>query len=50
MGKYAVGVAYDLNISKYKMVSNYQGGFEIYFKFITLDDALFKRKREHGLN
>jgi type IX secretion system PorP/SprF family membrane protein len=50
MGKYAVGVAYDLNISKYKMVSNYQGGFEIYFKFMTLDDALFKRKREHGLN
>lgn len=50
MGKYAVGVAYDLNISKYKTVSNYQGGFEIYFKFMTLDDALFKRKREHGLN
>ncbi len=50
LGKYAVGVAYDLNISKYKMVSNYQGGFEIYFKFMTLDDALFKRKREHGLN
>lgn len=50
MGKYAVGLAYDLNISKYKQVSNYQGGFEIYLKFMTLDDALFKRKREHGLN
>ncbi len=50
MGKYAVGVAYDLNISKYRTVSNYQGGFEIYLKFMTLDDALFKRKREHGLN
>lgn len=50
MGKYAVGVAYDLNISKYKQVSHMQGGFEIYLKFMTLDDALFKRKREHGLN
>lgn len=50
MGKYAVGVAYDLNISKYKQVSQMQGGFEIYLKFMTLDDALFKRKREHGLN
>lgn len=50
MGKYAIGVAYDLNISKYKQVSNLQGGFEIYLKFMILDDALFKRKSEHGLN
>jgi type IX secretion system PorP/SprF family membrane protein len=50
MGKYAVGVAYDLNISKYRQVTNLNGGFEIYLKFMTLDDALFKRKREHGLN
>lgn len=49
MGKYAVGVSYDLNISKYSQVSKYQGGFEVYLKFMTLDDALFKRKREHGL-
>lgn len=49
MGKYAIGLAYDLNISKYKQVSKYQGGFEIYLKFMSLDDALFKRKREHGL-
>jgi type IX secretion system PorP/SprF family membrane protein len=49
MGKYAIGVAYDLNVSKYKQVSNLQGGFEIYLKFMSLDDALFKRKREHGL-
>lgn len=49
MGKYAIGLAYDLNVSKYKQVSKYQGGFEIYLKFMTLDDALFKRKREHGL-
>jgi type IX secretion system PorP/SprF family membrane protein len=49
MGKYAVGVAYDLNISRYKQVSQMQGGFEIYLKFMTLDDALFKRKREHSL-
>jgi type IX secretion system PorP/SprF family membrane protein len=50
MGKYAIGVAYDLNISKFKQVSNLNGGFEIYLKFMSLDDALFKRKREHGLN
>ena len=50
MGKYAIGVAYDLNVSKYRQVSNLQGGFEIYLKFMSLDDALFKRKREHGLN
>ena len=50
MGKYAIGVAYDLNISKFKQVSKLNGGFEIYLKFMSLDDALFKRKREHGLN
>ncbi len=50
MGKYAIGLSYDLNVSKYKQVSNMNGGFEIYLKFMTLDDALFKRKREHGLN
>lgn len=50
MGKYAIGLAYDLNISKFRQVSNLNGGFEIYLKFMTLDDALFKRKREHGLN
>lgn len=49
MGKYAIGLAYDINISKYKQVSNMSGGFEIYLKFMTLDDALFKRKSEHGL-
>lgn len=49
MGKYAIGVAYDLNISKYKQVSKLNGGFEIYLKFMTLDDALFKRKKEHSL-
>lgn len=50
MGKYAIGLSYDINVSKYKQVSRSQGGFEIYLKFMTLDDALFKRKREHGLN
>lgn len=49
MGKYAIGVAYDFNISKYNQVSKGTGGFEIYLKFMTLDDALFKRSREHGL-
>ncbi len=50
MGKYAIGVSYDYNFSKYNQVSKGNGGFEIYLKFISLDDALFKRKREHGLN
>ena len=49
MGKYAIGVAYDLNVSKFKQVSKMNGGFEICLKFMSLDDALFKRKREHGL-
>ena len=49
MGKYAIGLAYDLNISKYKQASKMNGGFEIYLKFMSLDDALFKRHREHGL-
>jgi len=50
LGKFAIGVAYDLNVSKYRQVTNLQGGYEIFLKFISLDDALFKRKREHGLN
>lgn len=50
MGKYAIGLSYDFNISKYSQASKYNGGFEIYLKFITLDNALFKRGREHGLN
>jgi type IX secretion system PorP/SprF family membrane protein len=50
MGKYAVGVSYDYNVSKFNQISKGMGGFEIYLKFMTLDDALFKRKREHGLN
>jgi len=49
MGKYAIGLAYDLNLSTYKQVSKMNGGFEVYLKFMSLDDALFKRKREHGL-
>lgn len=50
MGKYAIGLSYDFNVSKYSQVSKYNGGFEIYLKFITLDNSLFKRAREHGLN
>ena len=50
MGKYAFGFSYDLNISKYRQVSRLNGGFEVFLKFISLDDALFKRKREHNLN
>lgn len=50
MGKYAIGVSYDYTVSKYSQVSKGMGGFEVYLKFMTLDDALYKRKREHGLN
>ena len=49
MGKYAIGISYDYNVSRYYKVSKGNGGFEIFLKFISLDDALFKRKREHGL-
>lgn len=50
MGQYAIGLSYDVNISKYRQVSYYSGGFEVYLKFMMLDDALYRRKREHGLN
>lgn len=49
MGKYAIGVSYDYTLSKYSQVNKGAGGFEIYLKFMTLDDALYKRKREHSL-
>jgi type IX secretion system PorP/SprF family membrane protein len=44
-GKYAIGFAYDYNISAYKQVSRGTGGFELFLKYIVLDDALFKRKK-----
>ena len=49
MGKYAIGLSYDINISKYRQASKSQGGFEIYLKFISLSNSLLKRSREHGL-
>lgn len=49
MGKYAIGLSYDMNISQYRQVSKTVGGFEIYLKFISLSDGLFKRRREYGL-
>ncbi len=44
LGKYAVGVCYDLNLSKYTAVSKAQGAMEFYLKFILAEQALFKRK------
>ncbi len=49
MGNYAIGLAYDVNTSKYQQASHGKGGFEIYLKFMTLDHALFQRKREHSI-
>lgn len=49
MGRYAIGLSYDINVSKYTQASKAQGGFEIYLKFLTLSNSLLKRSREHGL-
>lgn len=48
-GAYTFGFSYDYNVSAYKQVSRGMGGLEVYFKYMSLSDALFKRKREHGL-
>ncbi len=49
LGKYAVGLAYDINISTYKQASMGKGGMEIFLKIMSLDHALFQRKREHSI-
>ncbi len=49
LGKYAVGVSYDINVSKFTQVTHYNGGIELYLKYTVLGDALRKRKREYGL-
>ena len=49
LGKYAVGVSYDINVSKFTQVSRYNGGIELYLKYMVLGDALRKRKRDYNL-
>jgi len=49
-GNYNVGLSYDCNVSGFRKATRTVGGFEISFKYQNHADALFKRKREHGLN
>lgn len=46
-GKFSVGLAYDINISSYRMASRYMGGFELSVKFHSLAGSLFETQREY---
>lgn len=45
LGDFFIGLAYDVNVSKYAGVSKYQGGFEITLRYANLNGALYKNKR-----
>lgn len=45
LGDFFIGLAYDVNISKYSMVSKYQGGFEITLRYANLNGALYKNRK-----
>jgi type IX secretion system PorP/SprF family membrane protein len=47
MGKYAIGISYDVNISSYKKASRTVGGFEISLRWNKVTDALFTKKNEY---
>lgn len=45
LGDFFVGLAYDVNVSKYSAVSKYQGGWEVTLRYANLNSALYKNKR-----
>lgn len=45
-GDFAVGLAYDANISGYRKASRYRGGFEISLRYNNLASSLFASKKE----
>lgn len=47
IGDFAVGVAYDVNISGYRTASRYMGGFEIALRYNNLASSLFASRKEY---
>lgn len=46
LGDFFIGLAYDINVSKYSAISKYQGGYEITIRYANLNGALYKNKRK----
>jgi type IX secretion system PorP/SprF family membrane protein len=46
LGDFFIGLAYDVNISRYSAISKYQGGYEITIRYANLNGALYKNKRK----
>lgn len=46
MGDYAIGVAYDFNVSGYRSASKYMGGFEVSLRYNNLASSLFDARSE----
>jgi len=46
LGDFFIGLAYDVNISKYSAISKYQGGWEVTIRYANLNGALYKNKRK----
>jgi type IX secretion system PorP/SprF family membrane protein len=46
MGDYAIGISYDMNVSGYRTVSKYVGGFEITLRYNNLAGSLFETRSE----
>lgn len=46
MGDYAIGLAYDFNVSGYRTASRYMGGFEISLRYNNLASSLFESRSE----
>lgn len=47
MGSFAINLAYDYNISTYKIATKGTGGYEISLRYNILGDALFSKKSEY---
>lgn len=47
MGAFAINIAYDYNISNYKIATKGMGGYEISIRYNKLGDALFAQKSEY---
>lgn len=47
MGIFAINLAYDYNISTYKIATKGMGGFEVSLRYNILADALFAKKSEY---
>lgn len=45
LGDFFVGLAYDINVSKYSAVSKSQGGWEVTIRYANLNGALYKNRK-----